>query len=53
MRLIRDQVIMARGYMAIAAQHNDGALVRDLKSQLKDSQKALGEASSDTELHAK
>eukprot|EP00850_Spirogloea_muscicola_P013372 SM000090S24334 [mRNA] locus=s90:317892:322600:- [translate_table: standard] len=50
LRLMRDQLIMARGYIAIAQQHDNQRLVRDLKARIRDCHRAMGEASSDAEL---
>ncbi|KAK4269683.1 hypothetical protein QN277_022809 [Acacia crassicarpa] len=50
-RLIRDQMIMAKAYLSIARLKNNQELYRELQSQLKDSQRALGEATSDADLH--
>ncbi|GJP33145.1 hypothetical protein CLOM_g6864 [Closterium sp. NIES-68] len=49
-RLIQDQLIMARAYMAIAQQHGDSKLSKELKNRMKDSTKSLGEATTDAEL---
>eukprot|EP00897_Mesotaenium_endlicherianum_P001939 jgi/Mesen1/1773/ME000014S01178 len=49
-RLMRDQLIMAKGYVAIAQQAGNARLVRELRIKIKDSQRALGEASQDSEL---
>lgn len=49
-RLIQDQLIMARAYMAIAQQHGDSKLAKELKNRIKDSTKSLGEATTDAEL---
>ncbi|KAK7294969.1 hypothetical protein RJT34_17870 [Clitoria ternatea] len=49
-RLMRDQIIMARVYLSIAKMKNKLQLYQELESQLKESQRALGEATSDAEL---
>ncbi|KAK1295848.1 Polygalacturonate 4-alpha-galacturonosyltransferase [Acorus calamus] len=50
-RLMRDQMIMARVYSAIAKSSNKLALHQELSNRLKESQRALGEANSDSDLH--
>lgn len=49
-RLMRDQLIMAKVYVAIAQAHQEGNLMRDLKLRIKESQRAIGELSFDVEL---
>ncbi|KAK7394862.1 hypothetical protein VNO78_15403 [Psophocarpus tetragonolobus] len=49
-RLMRDQIIMAKVYLSIAKMKNKLQLYEELQSQLKESQRALGEATSDAEL---
>ncbi|KOM37231.1 hypothetical protein LR48_Vigan03g061200 [Vigna angularis] len=49
-RLMRDQIIMAKVYLSIAKMKNSLQLYQELESQLKGSQRALGEATSDAEL---
>lgn len=50
-RLMRDQVIMARVYISIARMKNKLDLAHMLQNQLKESQRALGEAAADSELN--
>lgn len=50
-RLIRDQMIMARVYSVIAKSKNKIDLYHELLTRLKESQRALGEANADTDLH--
>jgi len=50
-RLIRDQMIMARVYSVIAKSKNKLDLYQELLVRLKESQRALGEANSDADLH--
>ncbi|OIW01106.1 hypothetical protein TanjilG_25214 [Lupinus angustifolius] len=50
-RLMRDQIIMARVYLSIAKMKNKLQLYQELQSQLKESQRALGDAISDAELN--
>ncbi|KAE9605470.1 putative polygalacturonate 4-alpha-galacturonosyltransferase [Lupinus albus] len=50
-RLIRDQIIMARVYLSIAKMKNKLELYRELQSRLKESQRALGDTNSDSDLH--
>ncbi|VVB06468.1 unnamed protein product [Arabis nemorensis] len=49
-RLMRDQVIMARVYSGIAKLKNKTDLLQELQARLKDSQRVLGEATSDADL---
>ncbi|ESQ43971.1 hypothetical protein EUTSA_v10005820mg [Eutrema salsugineum] len=49
-RLMRDQVIMARVYSGIAKLKNKGDLLQELQARLKDSQRVLGESTSDADL---
>ncbi|WVZ06771.1 hypothetical protein V8G54_020117 [Vigna mungo] len=49
-RLMRDQIIMAKVYLSIAKMKDSLQLYQELESQLKGSQRALGEATSDAEL---
>ncbi|ERM96312.1 polygalacturonate 4-alpha-galacturonosyltransferase isoform X2 [Amborella trichopoda] len=50
-RLMRDQMIMARVYISIAKEKNRPDLYHDLAARLKESQRALGEANVDSDLH--
>lgn len=50
-RLMRDQMIMARVYSSIAKKKNKLDLYQELLARLKDSQRALGEANADEDLH--
>ncbi|PHU29232.1 Polygalacturonate 4-alpha-galacturonosyltransferase [Capsicum chinense] len=49
-RLMRDQMIMARVYISIATMKNKLDLAHDLQTRLKESQRALGDAGSDADL---
>ena len=49
-RLMRDQIIMAKVYLSIAKMKNKLQLYQELESQLKESQRALGEATSDADM---
>lgn len=49
-RLIRDQVIMARVYASLATMKNKSQLAHELQNQIKESQRALGDATSDSDL---
>ncbi|KAL3686152.1 hypothetical protein R1sor_004174 [Riccia sorocarpa] len=51
-RLMRDQLIMARAYASIAESSNNGRLLRDLRLKIKENVKLLGEANVDSELPA-
>lgn len=50
-RLMRDQMIMARVYISIANMKNKLDLHKELQVRLKESQRALGEATADSDLH--
>ncbi|XP_071717662.1 polygalacturonate 4-alpha-galacturonosyltransferase-like [Rutidosis leptorrhynchoides] len=50
-RLVRDQMIMARVYKSIAMMKNKTQLARELQSQLKESQRSLGDATADADLN--
>uniref|UniRef100_A0A1J3CJN4 Hexosyltransferase n=1 Tax=Noccaea caerulescens TaxID=107243 RepID=A0A1J3CJN4_NOCCA len=49
-RLMRDQVIMARVYSGIAKLKNKNDLLQELLARIKDSQRVLGESTSDADL---
>lgn len=49
-RLIKDQLIMARAYASIASQSGNSKLAKELKARLKESIKSLGDAEKDTDL---
>ncbi|CAH8356770.1 unnamed protein product [Eruca vesicaria subsp. sativa] len=49
-RLMRDQVIMARVYCGIAKLKNKTELLQELQARIKDSQRVLGEAATDADL---
>ena len=48
---MRDQIIMARVYLSISKMKNKLDLFQELQIRLKESQRALGEATSDSDLH--
>ncbi|KAL5863626.1 hypothetical protein ACOSQ3_001140 [Xanthoceras sorbifolium] len=50
-RLMRDQMIMARVYLSIAKMKNKLDFQQELQARLKESQRALGDAMSDADLH--
>ncbi|KAL2337411.1 hypothetical protein Fmac_011857 [Flemingia macrophylla] len=50
-RLMRDQIIMARVYISIAKMKNKVELHQELNSRLKESQRAVGDTISDVDLH--
>lgn len=49
-RLMRDQIIMARVYIGIAKMKNKLELSQELQHRLKESQRALGETTTDADL---
>jgi alpha-1,4-galacturonosyltransferase len=51
-RLIRDQIIMARVYLSIATMKNKLDLAQELQNRLKESQRVLGEATTDSDLNS-
>ncbi|KAL8129138.1 hypothetical protein V2J09_018293 [Rumex salicifolius] len=50
-RLMRDQIIMARVFLSIAKMKDRLDLLQELQKILKESQRAVGEATSDADLH--
>lgn len=50
-RLMRDQIIMARIYTVLAKSKNRLDLYQELLTSIKDSQRAVGEANTDADLH--
>ncbi|XP_023762926.1 polygalacturonate 4-alpha-galacturonosyltransferase [Lactuca sativa] len=50
-RLVRDQIIMARVYKSIAMMKNNTKLARELQNQIKESHRALGDAAADADLN--
>ncbi|EOX96142.1 hypothetical protein QUC31_005409 [Theobroma cacao] len=49
-RLMRDQIIMAKVYVSIAKMKNKLELLQELQIRLKESQRALGESTADADL---
>ncbi|GAB2244954.1 hypothetical protein Droror1_Dr00000447 [Drosera rotundifolia] len=49
-RLMRDQIIMAKVYLSLAKMKNKTDLFQELQIKLKESQRALGEATNDSDL---
>uniref|UniRef100_A0A0D9XFZ6 Protein kinase domain-containing protein n=1 Tax=Leersia perrieri TaxID=77586 RepID=A0A0D9XFZ6_9ORYZ len=50
-RLMRDQIIMARVYSVLAKSKNKNDLYQELQTRIKESQRAVGEATTDSDLH--
>lgn len=50
-RFMRDQMIMARVYLTLAKMKDKLELYQELQTRLKESQRALGEATADADLH--
>ncbi|KAJ6338076.1 hypothetical protein OIU76_007705 [Salix suchowensis] len=50
-RLIRDQMIMARVYLTIAKMKNKFDLLQELQTRIKESQRVLADSSADSDLH--
>jgi hypothetical protein len=51
LKLMRDQINMAKAYASIAKSKNESGLYSALRAHSKASQSAIGEARSDAELH--
>lgn len=49
-RLMKDQLIMARVYVSLANAEDDADLLRDLNGRVRDIRRALGEANVDSDL---
>lgn len=49
-RLMHDQVIMAKVYVSLATMKNKTDLAKELQNRLKESQRALGDAMADSDL---
>lgn len=50
-RLMRDQIIMARVFSALAKSKSKSGLFHELQTRIKESQRAVGEAAADADLH--
>ncbi|TVU10148.1 hypothetical protein EJB05_43659 [Eragrostis curvula] len=50
-RLMRDQLIMARVYSSLAKSKNKSDLYQQLQTRIKESHRAVGEATTDADLH--
>lgn len=50
-RLMRDQIITARVYSALAKSKRKNGLFHELQTRIKESQRAVGEAAADADLH--
>nr|XP_043623492.1 polygalacturonate 4-alpha-galacturonosyltransferase-like [Erigeron canadensis] len=50
-RLMRDQIIMARVYMSIATMKNKTSMAHELQNRIKESQRALGDTTTDADLN--
>lgn len=53
LKLMRDQIIMAKVYANIAKSKNESSLYNSLMTHSRRSQLVIGEASSDAELHSR
>ncbi|EEF28486.1 Glycosyltransferase QUASIMODO1, putative [Ricinus communis] len=51
LKLMRDQIIMAKAYANIAKSNNKTSLYDSLMKHFRESKRAIGEATSDAELH--
>ncbi|KAK6946538.1 Glycosyl transferase, family 8 [Dillenia turbinata] len=51
LKLMRDQIIMAKAYASIARVKNESVLYASLMEKAKENEQAIGEANSDVELH--
>lgn len=52
-RHLRDQLIRGRVYLSLAATRNNPHFIRELRLRMKEVQRALGDASKDSELPKK
>ena len=50
-RLMRDQLIMARVYLSIAKMKSKLDLLQELQTRIKESQRVLGDSLADSDLH--
>ncbi|KAK1425230.1 hypothetical protein QVD17_20577 [Tagetes erecta] len=50
-RLMRDQMIMARVYVSLALMKNKTDMAHELQARIKESQRALGDATTDNDLN--
>lgn len=50
-RLMRDQIIMARVYFSIATMKNKTNMAHELQNRIKESRRALGDATTDNDLN--
>lgn len=53
LKLMRDQIIMAKAYATIAKSKNNTSLYSVLMNHSRESRQVIGEASSDAELHSR
>ena len=51
LKLMQDQIIMAKAYANVAKSINESSLYNTLINQCRESRNAIGEANSDAELH--
>lgn len=51
LKLMRDQIILAKAYAHVAKSKNESSLYNSLMKHRRESQRAIGGANSDAELH--
>lgn len=51
LKLMRDQIILAKAYAQVALANNETSLYKSLMQHCSESQHAIGDATSDAELH--
>lgn len=51
LKLMRDQIILAKAYAHVALANNESSLYKSLMQHCSESQHAIGDATSDAELH--
>lgn len=52
-RLLKDQLIRAKVYLSLTATRNNAHFIRELRQRIKEVQRALGDATKDSELPRK
>lgn len=52
-RLLKDQLIQGKVYLSLSGTRNNPHFIRELRLRMKETQKALGDATKDSELPKK
>lgn len=50
-RIMKDQIILAKAYLKFAPPNSNSHFVKDLRTRMKEVERAIGEASKDSDLH--